>query len=103
MIRTVSIAIVAVSLGSTLPSPAIAQDNTLGGALFGGAAGAIIGGAATGRASGAAAGAVIGGATGAIIGSQYDAPRGGYFWNNNRCYYQWPDGRVARVQRRNCE
>ena len=41
---------------------AAAQDNTMGGALLGGAAGAIIGGAATGRAGGAVAGGIIGAA-----------------------------------------
>ena len=44
-----------------MPTPmhtAAAQDNTVGGALLGGAAGAIIGGAATGRAGGAVAGGI---------------------------------------------
>jgi len=46
---------------------ASAQDNTMGGALIGGAAGAIIGGAATGKAGGAVAGGIIGAATGARL------------------------------------
>ncbi len=101
MIRSISTAVVALAVLSAIPAPVSAQDGALGGALFGGAAGAIIGGAATGRAGGAAAGAIIGGATGAIIGSQYDRPQG-YFWSQNRCFYQYPDGRVVRVERRNC-
>ena len=59
-------------LAGAAPRQAAAQDNTLGGALFGGAAGAIIGGAATGRAGGAVAGGIIGAAAGAMLGSQLE-------------------------------
>ena len=46
---------------------AAAQESTLGGALFGGAAGAIVGGA-LGGGRGAAVGAIVGATTGAAIG-----------------------------------
>jgi hypothetical protein len=66
-----------------LTQPASAQNNTVGGALFGGAPGGIIGGAATGSAGGAVAGALIGGtppepkptAAAAIIGGAAAAIR----------------------------
>ena len=48
---------------------AAAQESTLGGALFGGAAGAIVGGA-IGGGRGAAIGAIVGAGTGAAIGAQ---------------------------------
>ena len=48
---------------------AAAQESTLGGALFGGAAGAIVGGA-LGGGRGAAIGAIVGAGTGAAIGAQ---------------------------------
>lgn len=101
MIRSFSAAAAVLVLLSAASEPVSAQDGALGGALLGGTAGAIIGGATTGRAGGAAAGAVIGGAAGAIIGSQYDRPSG-YFWSDNRCFYQRPDGRVVRVKRQYC-
>ena len=46
-------AIALVLFGLVPERQAAAQDNTMGGAILGGAAGAIIGGAATGRAGGA--------------------------------------------------
>jgi hypothetical protein len=52
---------------------AAAQDSTLGGALFGGAAGAIVGGA-IGGGRGAAIGAIVGAGTGAAIGAQGETP-----------------------------
>ncbi|MDI1262845.1 MAG: YMGG-like glycine zipper-containing protein, partial [bacterium] len=58
---------------------ASAQESTLGGALFGGAAGAIVGGA-IGGGRGAAIGAVVGAGTGAAIGAQGEPRRGGYRW-----------------------
>jgi outer membrane lipoprotein SlyB len=82
--------------------PAAAQDNTLGGALLGGAAGAIIGGAATGKAGGAVAGGIIGAAAGAMIGSQFE-PRGpGYYWYQDGCWLKRRDGSYIRVSRRYC-
>jgi len=80
--------------------PAAAQNNTLGGALFGGALGGIIGGAATGSAGGAVAGALIGGATGALIGSEADRRRSYYWWRGG-CY-QAVQGGYMRIPNRNC-
>lgn len=87
---------------ATSTAPAAAND-TAAGAVIGGVTGAIIGGAVTGRAGGAAAGAVIGGVTGAAIGSQSDRNRRSYYyWSGGRCMYHYPNGRVVRVDRRNC-
>ena len=103
MFRKTAAAAVLLTLAAVVPTPqAAAQDGAIGGAIVGGAIGGIIGGVATGRAGGAAAGAIIGGTTGAIIGSQSDRPRGGYFWSEGRCFYQYPNGQVVRAQRRYC-
>ena len=56
---------------------AAAQESTLGGALFGGAAGAIVGGA-LGGGRGAAIGAIVGAGTGAAIGAQGEPRPGGW-------------------------
>ena len=56
---------------------AAAQESTLGGALFGGAAGAILGGA-IGGGRGAAIGAIVGAGTGAAIGAQGVEQPGGW-------------------------
>jgi hypothetical protein len=80
---------------------AAAQDSTLGGAIFGGAAGAIVGGA-IGGSSGAAAGAVLGAATGAAIGAQGEPRPGGYRYYQNGCYVQQGNGWVA-VSPRYCQ
>jgi uncharacterized protein YcfJ len=80
---------------------AAAQENIIGGALFGGAAGAIIGGAAGGR-GGAAAGAIIGAATGAALGAQMERRRTGFYWYNGRCWRRDPVGNYHRVSRRYC-
>ena len=50
MIRSATVVIALVVSGLVPERQATAQDNTMGGAILGGAAGAIIGGAATGRA-----------------------------------------------------
>lgn len=63
---------------------AAAQESTLGGALFGGAAGAIVGGA-LGGGRGAAIGAIVGAGTGAAIGAQGEPRPGG-------CYLEQPGG-----------
>jgi BA14K-like protein len=79
---------------------AFAQD-PLGGALLGGAAGAILGGA-VGGGRGAAAGAIIGGVTGAAIASQGQARPGGYYYYQNGCYLQRPDGAWVAVPPNYC-
>ena len=81
---------------------AAAQGNTLGGAIFGGAAGAIVGGAVGGR-NGAAAGAIIGAATGAAIGAQGEPRPGGYRYYQNGCYVQQGDGSWVGVSPRYCQ
>ncbi|WP_291850139.1 glycine zipper domain-containing protein [Bradyrhizobium sp.] len=68
-----------------------AQESTLGGALFGGAAGAIVGGA-LGGGRGAAVGAIVGAGTGAAIGAQGEPRRGGYRWYQGACYVEQPGG-----------
>jgi len=79
-----------------------AQDNTMGGALLGGAAGAIIGGAATGKAGGAVAGGIIGAAAGAMLGSQLEARPNGYYWYDDHCWIRYRDGSYHRASRRYC-
>lgn len=81
---------------------AAAQDSTLGGAIFGGAAGAIVGGA-IGGGRGAAVGAIIGAGTGAAIGAQGEPRPGGYRYYQNGCYVQQPDGSWIGVSPRYCQ
>jgi outer membrane lipoprotein SlyB len=73
MIRYLTIAIVFALLIPT--QRAAAQNNTVGGALLGGAAGTIIDGAATGRVGGAVAGGIIGAAAGARLATGAAATR----------------------------
>ena len=68
-----------------------AQESTLGGALFGGAAGAIVGGA-LGGGRGAAIGAIVGAGTGAAIGAQGEPRGGGYRYYQGGCYVETPGG-----------
>jgi hypothetical protein len=94
---------IAALLGLALAAPAheaFAQD-TLGGALFGGAAGAIVGGA-VGGGRGAAIGAVIGAGTGAAIAGEGERRRAGYYYYHDGCYLQRPDGYWVRVRPRYC-
>jgi hypothetical protein len=95
-------AIALLTLAVAMPAQDAAAQDPLGGALLGGAAGAIIGGVAGGG-RGAAAGALIGGAAGAIIGSQGQARAGGYYWYQNGCYLQRPDGAWVQVSPRYCD
>src|SRR5262249_59450815 len=70
----------------TAMQPVAAQDNTLGGALLGGAAGAIIGGAATGRAGGAGGGGGIrAGGGGGRRPHVWARPGGGCCVQKKRC------------------
>ena len=73
----------------------------LGGAIFGGAAGAIVGGA-VGGGRGAAIGAIVGATTGAAIASQGQPRPGGYYYYQNGCYVQQPDGAWVAVSPRYC-
>jgi len=80
---------------------AAAQNNPLGGAIFGGAAGAIVGGA-VGGGRGAAIGAIVGATTGAAIAAQGQQRPGGYYYYQNGCYVPQPDGSYAVVSPRYC-
>ena len=100
MLRTLGLATILTLAVTMLPQRAPAQD-TLGGAILGGAAGAIIGGAAGGG-RGAAIGAGIGAATGAIIASEGQRRRGGYYYWRGGCYIRQPYGDWARVPPRYC-
>jgi outer membrane lipoprotein SlyB len=102
MIRFTTVVVAFVLLGLMPLRQAAAQDNTIGGALLGGAAGAIIGGAATGKAGGAVAGGIIGAAAGAMLGSQLEPRPGGYYWYDGRCWLRYGDGSYHRVPRRYC-
>ena len=99
-ITTIATALVLIALAPV--RQAAAQDNTVGGALLGGAAGAIIGGAATGKAGGAVAGGIIGAAAGAMLGSQLEARPGGYYWYDDSCWRRYRDGSYHRIPRRYC-
>jgi len=88
MRRTIEAMVMLVLLAVVPLGQAAAQNNTLGGALLGGAAGAAIGGIATGKAGGAVAGGVIGAAAGAIIGSEFDRRQGSYYWYKGRCHHR---------------
>ncbi len=79
---------------------AAAQD-PLGGAIFGGAAGAIVGGV-VGGGRGAAVGAIIGATTGAAIAAQGQPRPGGYYYYQNGCYIQRPDGAWVAASPRYC-
>ena len=81
--------------------PAAAQNNTLGGAIVGGAAGAILGGA-VGGGRGAAVGAILGAGTGAAIASQGDPRPGGYYYYQNGCYLPRGDGSYVAVSPAYC-
>jgi BA14K-like protein len=100
MLRTLS-AIGALALACAMPLQQAAAQDPLAGGIFGGAAGAIIGGAIGGR-NGAIAGAIIGGSTGAAIASQGQRRANGYYWYNNGCFVQRPDGAWINVNPQYC-
>jgi outer membrane lipoprotein SlyB len=99
MIRKFGIAAL-LGLAIAMPAHEAAAQNTLGGALLGGAAGAVVGGA-VGGGRGAAIGAVIGAGTGAAIASEGERRRGGYYWYHDGCYVERYDGWM-RVHPRYC-
>src|SRR5215831_5124469 len=100
MIRKFGMA-AALGLALAMPAHEAMAQNTLGGALLGGAAGAVVGGA-VGGGRGAAIGAVIGAGTGAAIASEGERRRGGYYAYQRGCYMQRPDGRYVPVDPRYC-
>ena len=89
------------ALSVSVPVHEAAAQNTLGGALLGGAAGAIVGGA-VGGGRGAAIGAIVGAGTGAAIASEGERRRAGYYYYRHGCYIQRRDGYWVRVHPRYC-
>jgi hypothetical protein len=83
------------------PAQEAAAQDTLGGAIFGGAAGAIVGGA-LGGGRGAAIGAIVGATTGAAIASEGERRPGGYYYYRDGCYVQEGDGSWITVSPRYC-
>ncbi len=102
MIRIITALAVLALLAGMPAQQASAQNNTLGGALLGGAIGAGVGAAATGKAGGALVGGMIGAAAGAALGSQMEPRRGGYYWYDGRCYRQHRDGNYYPTRRDYC-
>src|SRR3954466_12306733 len=90
MLRTFTAASM-LALACTLPLHEAAAQDPIAGGIFGGAVGGLLGGAIGGR-GGAVAGAIIGGTTGAAIAGQGQRRANGYYWYNNGCYVQRPDG-----------
>jgi len=100
MVRSLGIAVL-LALAAAMPAHEAKAQNTLGGAIFGGAAGAIVGGA-IGGGRGAAIGAVIGAGTGAAVASEGERRRGGYYYYHDGCYVRRADGAWLRVDPRYC-
>jgi hypothetical protein len=90
MLRTFGAAAL-LTLASAMPLQQAAAQDPVAGGIFGGIAGGLLGGAIGGR-GGAVAGAIIGGTTGATIAAQGQRRANGYYWYNNGCYIQRPDG-----------
>jgi BA14K-like protein/outer membrane protein with glycine zipper len=92
---------VLLALAVVAPAENAAAQDPLGGAIFGGAAGAIVGGA-LGGGRGAAVGAIVGATTGAAIAAQGERRPGGYYYYQNGCYVQRPDGAWVAASPRYC-
>jgi BA14K-like protein len=100
MFRTIA-ATSLLALACAMPAQQAAAQDALGGAIFGGAAGALLGGALGGR-GGAIAGGLIGGTMGAAIAADGQRRRNGYYWYQNGCYIQRPDGAWVGVHPQYC-
>src|ERR1700754_5198268 len=100
MVRNAGIAAL-LALAVVMTAHEAAAQDTLGGAIFGGAAGAIVGGA-IGGGRGAAIGAVLGAGTGAAIASDGERRRSGYYYYRDGCYIERGDGAWVRVHPRYC-
>ncbi len=100
MLRNLGIAALLAS-ALVMPAQEAAAQDALGGALFGGAAGAIFGGA-LGGGRGAAIGAIVGAGTGAAIAAEGERRRNGYYYYQDGCWLQRPDGAWVRVHPRYC-
>jgi hypothetical protein len=79
------------TVACAMPLQQAAAQDPIAGGILGGVAGGLLGGAIGGR-GGAVAGAIIGGTTGAAIAAQGQRRANGYYWYNNGCYAQRPDG-----------
>ena len=90
MLRTFTAASM-LALACAVPLQEAAAQDPIAGGILGGVAGGLLGGAIGGR-GGAVAGAIIGGTTGATIAAQGQRRANGYYWYNNGCYAQRPDG-----------
>src|SRR3954452_20364612 len=90
MLRTFTAASM-LALACALPLQQAAAQDPVAGGILGGIAGGLLGGAIGGR-GGAVAGAIIGGTTGAAIAAQGQRRANGYYWYNDGCYIQRPDG-----------
>ena len=90
MLRTLTVASM-LTLACAMPLQEAAAQDPIAGGILGGVAGGLLGGAIGGR-GGAIAGAIIGGTTGAAIAAQGQRRANGYYWYNNGCYAQRPDG-----------
>jgi hypothetical protein len=89
------------ALACAMPLHEAAAQDPVAGGILGGVAGGLLGGAIGGR-GGAIAGAIIGGTTGAAIAAQGQARGNGYYWYNNGCYIQRPDGAWVAVAPQYC-
>src|SRR3954447_10725791 len=89
------------TLACSMPVEQAAAQDPIAGGIFGGAVGGLLGGAIGGR-GGAVAGAIIGGTTGAAIAAQGQPRANGYYWYNNGCYIQRPDGAWVGVAPQYC-
>jgi hypothetical protein len=89
------------ALACAMPVQQAAAQDPIAGGIFGGAVGGLLGGAIGGR-GGAVAGAIIGGTTGAAIAAQGQRRANGYYWYNNGCYIQRPDGAWIGVAPQYC-
>jgi hypothetical protein len=100
MIRAVA-AMLLLAVVCALPAQQAAAQDPVAGGIFGGVVGGLLGGAIGGR-GGAVAGAIIGGTSGAAIAAQGQRRANGYYWYNNGCYIQRPDGAWIGVAPQYC-
>ena len=100
MLRTFAAASL-LALASAMPLQQAAAQDPIAGGIFGGAVGGLLDAAIGGR-GGAVAGAIIGGTTGAAIAAQGQPRANGYYWYNNGCYIQRPDGAWVVVAPQYC-
>src|SRR3954466_4284318 len=100
------------ALACAMPLHEAAAQDPIAGGILGGVAGGLLGGAigggggvlggAIGGRGGAVAGAIIGGTTGAAIAAQGQPRANGYYWYNNGCYSQRPDGAWVAIPPEYC-